>query len=121
MVRMDLRNKTLMDTIKISARNLFYRLFAPFKSAYDNYRDDHDYYRELTQSDGVLRWTGNELEVHIVPKVNYPPKLQKIIKTHFEDLNASGLTLPDGSGRPLRLRLTSKENISVRITDNPEN
>lgn len=121
MVRMDLRNKTLMDTIKISARNLFYRLFAPFKSAYDNYRDDHDYFRGLTQSDGVLRWTGNELEVHIVPQVNYPPKLQKIIEAHFQELNASGLTLPDGSGRPLRLRLTKKEKISVRIHDNPEN
>lgn len=121
MVRMDLRNKTLMDTLKISARNLFYRLFAPFKSAYDNYRDDHDNYRELTQSDGVLRWTGSELEVHIVPQVNYPPKLQKIIEAHFEHLNASGLTLPDGSARPLRLRLTSKEKISVHINDTPEN
>jgi hypothetical protein len=55
MVRMDLTNKTLMDAIKISARNLFYRLFAPFKIAYDNYRDDHGHYREITQCDGVLR------------------------------------------------------------------
>ena len=120
MVRMDLSNKTLMDTIKISARNLFYRLFTPFKTAYDNYRDDHDYYRELTQSDGVLRWTGSEIEVHIVPQVNYPPKLQKIIESHFKELNASGLTLPDGSRRPLRLRLTRKEQISVQIKESPE-
>lgn len=81
MVRMDLSNKTLMDAIKISARNLFYRLFAPFKTAYDNYRDDHGYYRQLTQCDGVLRWTGREIEVHLVPQVKYPPKLRKIIET----------------------------------------
>ena len=117
MVRMDLANKTLMDAIKISARNLFYRLFAPFKTAYDNYRDDHGHYRELTQCDGVLRWTGSEIEVHLVPQVNYPPKLRKIIERHLADLNASGLTLPDGSDRPLRLRLTRKEQISVRIDD----
>ena len=117
MVRMDLRNKTLMDTLKICARNVFYRLIAPFRAAYNNYRDDHDYYRELTQSDGVLRWTGSVIEVHIVPRVNYSPKLQKIIKAHLEDLNATGLVLPDGSCRPLRLRLTSKEQISVRIND----
>ncbi len=117
MVRMDLNNKTLMDAIKISARNLFYRLFAPFKTAYDNYRDDHGHYRELTQCDGVLRWTGSEIEVHLVPQVNYPPKLRKIIERHLEDLNASGLTLPDGSNRPLRLRLTRKEQISVSIDD----
>jgi len=35
---MDLNSKTLMDAIKISTRNLFYRLFAPFKAAYNNYR-----------------------------------------------------------------------------------
>ena len=119
MVRMDLGNKTLMDAIKITARNLFYRLFAPFKAAYDNYRDDHDYFRQLTQCDGVLRWTGTEIEVHLVPQVNYQPKLRKIITAHLDQLNAGGLTLPDGSGRPLRLRLTRKEQISVRINDNP--
>ena len=117
MVRMDLTNKTLMDAIKISARNLFYRLFAPFKTAYDNYRDDHGHYRELTRCDGALRWTGTEIEVHLVPQVKYSPKLRKIIEHHLVDLNANGLTLPDGSGRPLRLRLTNQEQISVRIND----
>ena len=119
MVRMDLANKTLMDAIKISARNLFYRLFAPFKAAYDNYRDDHDYFRKLTRCNGVVRWTGTEIEVHLVPQVNYPPKLWKIITTHLEQLTTTGLTLPDGSGRPLRLRLTRKEQISVSILDTP--
>ena len=119
MVRMDLSNKTLMDAIKITARNLFYRLFAPFKAAYDNYRDDHDHFRKLTQCDGVLRWTGSEVEAHLVPQVNHPPKLRKIIVAHLDALNAGGLTLPDGSGRPLRLRLTRKEQISVSINDNP--
>jgi len=99
-VRMDLSNKTLMDAIKISARNLFYRLFAPFKTAYDNYRDDHGYYRQLTQCDGVLRWTGREIEVHLVPQVNCPPKLRKIIEKHLADLNASGLTLPEAATVP---------------------
>jgi hypothetical protein len=117
MVRMNLTNKTLMDAIKITARNLFYRLFTPFKTAYDNYRDDHGHYRELTQCDGVLRWTGTEIEVHLVPQVNYSPKLRKIIERHLVDLNTSGLTLPDGSARPLRLRLTHQEQISVRIDD----
>ena len=120
MVRMNLANKTLMDAIKISARNLFYQLLAPFKAAYDNYRDDHDYFRKLTQCHGVLRWTGTELEVHLVPQVNYPPKLWEIITAQLVELTATGLTLPDGSGRPLRLRLTRKEQISVRIEDVPQ-
>jgi hypothetical protein len=120
MVRMDTGNKTLMDAIKITARNLFYHALAPFKAAYNNYRDDHDYFRELSQSAGVLRWTGTEIEVHLVPTVNYAPKLRKIIERVLQDLNDSALQLPDGSGRKLRLRLTRKEQIEVRIRDSDE-
>ena len=89
----------LMDTIEIAARNLFYRAVAPFKVADNNYRDNHDCFRELRQSSGVLRWTGAEIEVHPVPTVNYAPKLRKIIDRPLQDLNASDLKLPDsGSG-----------------------
>ena len=31
--------------------------------------------RKLTQNYGVLRWTGAELAVHLVVRVNSPPKL----------------------------------------------
>ena len=117
MVRLDSGNKTLMDAIKITARNLFYRALAPFKAAYNNYRDDHSYFRELSQSAGVLCWTGTEIEVHLVPTVNYAPKLRKIIDRVLQDLNATDLKLPDGSGRKLRLRLTRKEQIEVRVRD----
>jgi len=37
-VRMDTANKTLLDAIKICARNLFYQALAPFKKLYDNNR-----------------------------------------------------------------------------------
>ncbi len=62
MVRLDTGAKRLMDAIKITARNLFYQALVPFKKAYNNYRDDHDYFRQLTLSAGVLRWTGQEIE-----------------------------------------------------------
>ena len=114
-VRMNLSNKTLMDTLKISARNLFYRIIRPFQQAYDNRRDDHDHYRQLTQSNGVLKWNGEEIEAHITPRVNYEPKLKGIIQDHLASLNATGLIFPDGSGRKLRLLLTRKEQISVQV------
>ena len=50
MVRMDSQCKRLMDGLRITARNLFYQARQPFKKAYDNYRDDHDHFRNLTQS-----------------------------------------------------------------------
>jgi uncharacterized protein YukE len=37
--RIDVNKKRVMDSIKILARNLFYRALAPFKELYDNYRE----------------------------------------------------------------------------------
>jgi hypothetical protein len=115
MVRMDSANKTLMDAIKITARNLFYQALAPFKAAYNNYRDDHDYFRQLTQSAGVLNLTDRQVQVHLVPKVNFPAKLQKIISAILQNLTQKGLTLPDGSGRQISFHLTRREQIEVRL------
>jgi hypothetical protein len=50
MVRLEPHCKRLLDTIRIMARNAFYVALAPFKRAYNNYRDDHDYFRQLTQA-----------------------------------------------------------------------
>jgi hypothetical protein len=115
MVRLDTDRKRLMDAIKITARNVFYQALAPFKKSYNNYRDDHDYFRQLTLSAGVLRWTGQEVEVHLLPQVNYSPRLRKIITSLMHSLNETGLVLPDGSGRKLRFRLARREEIQVRI------
>ena len=53
--------------------------------------------------------------MHLVPTVNYSPKLRKIIDRVLQDLNASDLRLPDGSSRKLRWRLTRKGNGSGRF------
>src|ERR1019366_6382490 len=45
MVRLDTGPKRLLDAVKVVARNVFYRALAPFKAAYDNYRDDHEHFR----------------------------------------------------------------------------
>ena len=37
-MRLDSRNKRLMDVLKVIARNAFYKALAPFKQNYDNYR-----------------------------------------------------------------------------------
>ncbi len=104
-VRMDTAAKSLLDALRLIARNQFYTALQPFKAAYDNYRDDHDYFRDLTQSSGLLRWTGDTLEVHLTPRVNYQPKLRKILQDILAGYTSQALKLPDGSGRKLRFHL----------------
>ena len=74
MVRMDGQSKRLMDVLRIIARNLFYQALQPFKQAYDNYRDDHDHFRKLTQSPGVLEVRAEQILIHLLPRTNpaYP-------------------------------------------------
>jgi hypothetical protein len=115
MVRMEPECKRLMDTLKITVRNLFYRALEPFKKAYDNYRDDHDYFRQLTLSSGVLETGTEHVTVHLMPKVNYSPQLQRIIGQLLEQVNQEGLQLPDGTARKLRFRLGHKSELELRI------
>lgn len=119
MVRMDTTNKTLMDAIKICARNLFYQALAPFKKLYDNYRDDHAQFRELTRCDGVLRPGAEGMEVHLLAPMHLAPKTRRIFGEVLGAINAGAPPLPDGSGRKVRLLLTEKSRIKVQLADDP--
>ena len=119
MVRMEPQSKRLMDTLRITVRNVFYRALEPFKKAYDNYRDDHDYFRQLTLASGVLEMGVESITVHLMPKVNYSPKLQRIIGQLLEQVNEQGLALPDGTKRKLRFRLGRKSELRVTMKPSP--
>ena len=55
---LNLHEKTLMDTIRILGRNIFYTALKPYKELYNNYRDDHEMFRNLTRCTGVTWHTG---------------------------------------------------------------
>ena len=115
MVRLEPQSKRLMDTLRITVRNLFYRALEPFKKAYDNYRDDHDYFRRLTLSSGVLEMGAERVTVHLLPTVNYSPQLRRIIAKVLEQVNQEELQLPDGTGRKRRFRLGHRSELQVAI------
>jgi len=115
MVRMDPKKKRLMDVLRITARNCFYAAVAPFKKAYDNYRDDHDYFRQLIQASGVLEVQAEQIVVHLLPRVNYSPRLRRVIQPLLEKLNEAKPRLPDGSNRLLRFRLARKSEVKLSL------
>ena len=115
MVRMDPAKKRLMDQLRVIARNVFYKALAPFKKAYDNYRDDHDQFRQLTQSAGVLEVKADSIMVNIMPRVSYSPQLRRVITKVFQELNKRQLVLPDNSSRKLILRLAERSELQVTL------
>jgi hypothetical protein len=115
MVRLDPEKKRLMDSLRVIARNVFYKALQPFKKAYNNYRDDHDQFRQLTQASGVLEVGTKQIVVHLMPRVNYPPHLRRILTTVLEGINAQQPVLPDGSRRALKLRLADRSELKLSI------
>ena len=115
MVRLDPEKKRLMDSLRGIARNVFYAALQPFKKAYNNYRDDHEQFRQLTQASGVLEVGPERIVVHLMPRVNYPPHLRRILTTVLEGINARQPVLPDGSGRALKLRLADRREMKLSI------
>ena len=115
MVRLDPEKKRLMDSLRVIARNIFYKALQPFKKAYNNYRDDHDQFRQLTQASGVLEVGAKRVVVHLMPRVGYPPQVRRILGTVLEGINAQEPVLPDGSGRRLQLRLAQRSEMKLSI------
>jgi transposase len=98
-------NKKYMDCIKIIARNIFYKALEPFKEKYDNYRDDHVIFRNLTQAHGVVSFSRGTVNVTIFPTAHLQPKVRKIVQEVFQQINSKETKLPDGSGRKVYLEL----------------
>jgi hypothetical protein len=115
MVRLDPEKKRLMDSLRVIARNAFYKALQPFKKAYNNYRDDHDQFRQLIQASGVLEVRPDQVVVHLMPRVAYPPQLRRIITEVLKGVNAHNPVLPDGSSRRLTLRLAQRSEMKLSI------
>ena len=113
-VRMRGEKKYLMDVIKLTARNLFYQMLSPFKEAYDNYRDDHVWFRHLSQSGGIIEALADgTLRCHLIATADYPKRVRKVIDQVLNDFNETAPTLPDGSGRRIQLVTGSKSAIEL--------
>ena len=115
MVKMEGQCKRLMDVLRITVRNLFYQALQPFKKAYDNYRDDHDYFRKLTQSPGVMEVRAQEIVIHLMPRTNYGGDLRKAVIQTLEGTNALGLEHPCLPGRKLKFRLGQRSEMELKM------
>ena len=104
--KLDIDVKSFMDAIKIMARNIFYLTFEPFKREYDNYRDDHVIFRHLTRSGGFIERTcDNNINVKLMPEMEYSPKLNAIIENTLELVNKKNPILPENNNMKINLSL----------------
>lgn len=111
--QLDTTQKSVMDALKLIARNSFYGMLQPFKVQYDNFRDDHAIFRNLTRAHGVLTDSVDVVLVQLFPTAHYPPALRNIVEDMLERLNADALPMPDSSGRHIIFSLGDKTGIEL--------
>lgn len=114
-VRMLGERKYLLDVIKIASRNMFYRAFEPFKELYDNFRDDHVWFRHLQRSPGLLEAAGDRIKCLIIPTADLPKSVRAVVKQTLNLLNSRWLQMPDLSGRRIEFALGGKSAIGTVI------
>jgi len=54
-----------------------------------------------------------QVEVQLFPTAHYPPARRRIVGDLFEQINANGLRMPDGSERPITFKLGKKAGIEL--------
>lgn len=99
-----------MDNLRIAGRNIFYRGLSTVRRRLDNYRDDHELYRRLTRSVGVIVRTGSTITVTLHPNMELGNTLRASFEEELIAVSAS-LTeriraIPDHPIRQVILELT---------------
>ena len=81
-VRPDMRKKALVDAIRITCRNIFWRAFGIFRTLHNNRRNDHVILRAITRSSGVIVPVQGRIDVYLTAQLQREPaKWQGIQKS----------------------------------------
>ncbi len=113
MKKLDTSQKQFMDIIKITAHNMFLLAFKPFKEKYNNYRDDHLIFREITRSSGIVKindMNSLEMMVNLFPKVEIYPKERKILQEIFNEINDKEVSAHENLNSKIKLKIDKEIN-----------
>jgi len=80
--RIDTVAKSVLDMLRILARNAFYELLTEdFRPLYDNLRDDHVVLRTLIKAPGRIRTQNGTLMIELFPEADFNEKTINAVKT----------------------------------------
>ena len=67
----DTSRKAVIDMCRIIARNSFYSRAKAFRRIYNNYRDDHDIFRTMTEAPGSISMERGNVIIRLWPPAEY--------------------------------------------------
>jgi len=72
-VRPNMARKELVDALRMTSRNVFGETFETFRTDYDNFREDHQVFRALTQAPGMVIPRRDRLDIYLFPGLEVQP------------------------------------------------
>jgi len=97
--------KQYMDIVKITARNIFFKLFGNFRPLYNNFRNDHVLLRELTRAPGFVTIGKEKITVELFPAITVQPKARQAFQLFLEQAGGNNTTF---NGKKIEFRLSNK-------------
>jgi hypothetical protein len=117
-LRMDI--KRMMDILKITARNIFYLTFEPFREQYNDFRDDWMICRELSRAHGILQINEDgSITIKLIPVMELTPKMIRVFKNLIENINRQNIEMPNLASTKISLELNKNIN-SFLAFESPE-
>ncbi len=106
-VRLDYRSKQILDNLRFSCRNIFYRAVNEFKSFYPNLRDYHEVFRRLIQASGQIEFSKEQVLVALYCPF-FSGRVLAAVTNFVENLNQLHPVMLDGSNRKIIFSVKSK-------------
>jgi hypothetical protein len=114
-LRLDTRRKAFMDAIRISCRNIFFKLAMEFRPLYKNYRDDHLIVRELTRASGIIDKRDGIVNIHLTPTMQFQPATRIIVQKFLEQISRQINEHFGSQYMPIRMQLLNENSNELNI------
>jgi hypothetical protein len=114
-LRLDTRRKAFMDAIRISCRNIFFKLATEFRPLYNNYRDDHFIVRELTRASGIIEKRDNIVNILLIPTMEFQPVTRIIVQKFLARISGQINEHFGAQYMPIRMQLLNEDSNDLNI------
>ena len=109
-LRLDTASKSVLDILRIMARNSSYELLKDFRPIYDNYRDDHVILRAITRAPGKIQAVNDRLIVELLPQGDFPKATVDKIKLFLCLIEEKINRHFQGQSIPITIKMTFPKN-----------
>ncbi len=110
-------HSTSAETLYSNQFPRFYEVIEPFIKGYDNFRDDHLWFRHILRIGGVLEELADRsLRCHLVGIEEAPKPVLRVLREMLEKFNQSAPRLPGEGRRNFQLVITQKSAIQLATT-----